>query len=114
MFCFSRKSNKSCKNRLKVQEKGGFAVFAVAFVFPISITVCRGVAQDLVRRADIAVIVLIINILILPEESILCHWSFVWEQGSDPIIQKKFSNRRRFVACVQDASGYLKKDLSFN
>ena len=91
-----------------------FAVFAVAFVFPISITVCRGVAQDLVRRADIAVIVLIINILILPEESILCHWSFVREQRSDPIIQKKFSNRRRFVACVQDASGYLKKDLSFN
>ena len=77
-------------------------VFAIAFVLPVSFTVCSGVFQNLVCRANIAVIVFVVNVLVFSEESIFCHWPLIWEYRVDPIIEKQFCNRRRFVTCIQD------------
>ena len=55
------------------EVRTGFAVLAVTLVFPVSLTVCCGVFQDLACRADVTVIVFVVNVLIFPEESILRH-----------------------------------------
>jgi hypothetical protein len=48
------------------------ADFRVAFVFPVSFAVCRAVFQYLVVRANDAVVILVVNILVLFEKAFLC------------------------------------------
>ena len=43
------------------EVRTGFAVLAVALVFPVTLTVCCGVLQDLICRADVAIIVPVNN-----------------------------------------------------
>lgn len=80
----------------------GFAVLAVTLVFPVSLAVCCGVLQDLVCRADVAVIVFIVNVLMFPEEAFLRHRPFVGKQGLNFIIQEEFRNSRCFVTGIQN------------
>ena len=64
-------------------------VFTDAFitlVFFVTIPVCCPISKNLIRRTDIAVIVLIIDILIFLEESIFCHGPFIRKQGLYPVF----------------------------
>ena len=74
-----------------------FTIATIAFVFPVSFPVWCGVLQNLVRRADIAIVIFIVNILIFPEESLFCHGLFVRKHRKNVIIQEQFCNGWRFV-----------------
>ena len=80
------------------EVKTGFAALAVTLVFPLSLTACCGVLQDFVCRADVAIIVFIVNVLMFPEESFLRHRSIVGKQGLNFIIQEEFRNSRCFLS----------------
>lgn len=67
-----------------------FADHSAALIFTISITVGCTVGQYLIVWTDIAIIILIINVLIFLEEPFFGHGTPVWQKRLDPIIYQEF------------------------
>ena len=51
---------------------------STAFVLAISLTVGCSIGQHLIVGTDIAVVILIINVLVFLEETLFCQGAFVW------------------------------------
>ena len=84
-----------------------FAFLTAAFIFPITIPVRRAVAEDLVVRTQVAVIVFIINILMFPEEPFFRHRPLVGEQWLYAVIQQELCNRWCFISGIHDHGLYV-------
>ena len=67
-----------------------FADRSAALIFTISITVGCTIGQYLIVWTDIAIIILIINVLIFLEEPFFGHGTLVWQKRLDPIIYQEF------------------------
>ena len=71
-----------------------------------SITVGCTVGQYLIVWTDIAIIILIINVLIFLEEPFFGHGTPVWQKRLDPIIYQEFCYTGGFISCI----GYQRLD----
>ena len=83
-----------------------FADHSAALIFTISITVGCTVGQYLIVWTDIAIIILIINVLIFLEEPFFGHGTPVWQKRLDPIIYQEFCYTGGFISCI----GYQRLD----
>lgn len=83
-----------------------FADHSAALIFTISITVGCTVGQYLIVWTDIAIIILIINVLIFLEEPFFGHGTPVWQKRLDPIIYQEFCYTGGFISCI----GYQRPD----
>ena len=54
-----------------------FADITLAFVLPVALAIGGGIAQNLVLRAENAVVIFIIDIFILGQVVLLCHRAFI-------------------------------------
>ncbi len=71
-------------------------------ILPIPRPVCCPVCQDMILRADVTVVVLVIYILILLKKPIFCHRSLVREQRQDAIREQLMRDRGCAVPRVHD------------
>ena len=56
------------------------SMLPTTLIFPVPIFVCCPVCQDVVFRADITVVILIVYILMLLKKPVFCHRSLVRQQ----------------------------------
>ena len=77
-----------------------FANVTLAFVLSVAITVGGGIAQNLVLRAEDAVVVFIVNIFIPGQVAFLRHRALVWQRRDSPAVEYLLADPRRFVARV--------------
>ena len=74
----------------------------IAFVLLVSVPVGRAVTQNLIRRAEITVIVFIVNIFVFAEKAVFHFWTGIGAQQRDPILFELVGNGRCFVRRVSD------------
>ena len=84
-----------------IPKRTGAAYCRIALVVPVSLTVCCRVAQHLIVRAQIAVILLVIDVFMFPEEAFLCHWPLIWEERRMTVQKNLASNCRCLIAGIQ-------------
>ena len=77
-----------------------FADFRVAFVFPVSVTVCGRVVQNLIVRTKDTVIIFVVHIFVRFEISFFAHWPFVRKDWNPAVIQNLFANIRDLVTGI--------------
>ncbi len=81
----------------------------LAFKLSIIVSVCRGIIQNVIFRADDIVIAFIINIFVWTKETLFSHWSFVQKNGYPLIIQYVFANPRSLETAVHYHMKYFRK-----
>ena len=84
------------------QVRTAFTDGPTALVFPVPVPVRRTVFQRLSVRAHITVVVLVIRVFVLPEETFLCHGTFIRKQWPDPVIDQHLCDRRCLVSGIHD------------
>ena len=84
-----------------------FADRSAALIFTISITVGCTIGQYLIVWTDIAIIILIINVLIFLEEPFLGHGTPVWQERPDSIINQKFCYTGCFIKTKEPSISYI-------
>ena len=83
-----------------LQDRHSLHRHFTAFVLAISLTVGCSIGQHLIVGTDIAVVILIINVLVFLEETLFCQGAFVWQKRFDSLIDQKFCYTGSFISCI--------------
>ena len=82
--------------------RAGLADFRVALVFPVAFPVRGRVFQDLVFRAQIAVIVFVVHVLMLLEKTVFRHGALIRHYRDFPVPKDFPCDARRFVSRIDN------------
>ena len=81
-------------------DRTAFTSVTLAFVLPVALTVGGGIAQNLVLRAENAVVILIVDIFVPGQVPLLRHRPLVGQRWDSPAVDYLLADPRRFVARV--------------
>ena len=81
-------------------DRTAFTNVTLAFVLPAAIAIGGGITQNLVLRAENAVVILIVNIFIPGQVPFLRHRAFIGQRRDSPAVEDLFADPGCFVARV--------------
>lgn len=80
----------------------------IARVLPVPVPVGRGIPQDLVIRTQVAIVLPVIHISVLPEQPVPGQGTGVREQGADPVFQSFFDDLLEEIGALELAGVFLR------